>query len=77
MLSKTDYVYFIYSKEEMELMKNIAKKRGKNLTLGTVIVNGLPKTYTNIVLNPSDSRFTDAIIVTSGILGDIKYNSKR
>ena len=77
MLSKTDYVYFIYSKEQMELMKNIAKRRGKNLTLGTVIVNGLPKAYTDIVLDPSNARFTDAIVVTSGILGDIKYNSKR
>lgn len=73
MLSKTDYVYFIYSKEHMELMTNIAKKRGKTITLGTVIVNGSPKKYTDIVSSPSATRYTDAVVVTSGILGNIKY----
>ena len=77
MLNKSDFVYFIYSKEQQDLQKEIARRKGKALVFGTVIVNGVPKVFTDIHKDPKDSRYTDSRVVTSGYLGDIKYSKGR
>lgn len=62
--------YFMYSAEEEARRIRV---HGTNAKFGTVIVNGVPKRYTSIVLDPSQSN-TDAILVIKGDIRKIKYN---
>lgn len=61
--------YFVYSAEEEELRKKV---HGDNATFGTVSVRGVPKRYTSIVRNPSESK-PDAIVLIQGDIRKIKY----
>lgn len=63
------YRYFMYSTEEEELKKKI---HGNNAEFGTVIVRGVPKRYTSIVIDPNDSK-ADALVVIKGDIRKIKY----
>lgn len=63
------YRYFIYSAEEESLK---IKVHGANATFGTVTVHGVPKRYTSMVRDPSESK-PDAIVVTKGDIRKIKY----
>jgi hypothetical protein len=76
-LSSDKYAYFIFSKEQMDMKRALAKKRGKNLSLGSVIVNGIAKQYTDIVEDPSNTRYVDSVLVTKGYLKDIKYTKEK
>lgn len=46
---------------------------GKQIKFGTVVVNGVKKEYTDIVIDPNKSKFSDAVIVTHGDIRKIKY----
>ena len=61
--------YFVYSAEE-EALK--IKVHGDNATFGTVSVRGIPKRYTSIVRDPSESK-PDAIVLIKGDIRTIKY----
>jgi len=65
--------FFVFSQQQMDLRISIEKKTGKNPKFGTVIVNGTPKVYTDIVASMNQVRFADSIIVTSGDIRKIKY----
>jgi hypothetical protein len=75
-INKNSNVYFVFSKEQMDFKKEFAKKRGKIITFGTVIVRGVPKTYTDIVTSIDNLRYPDATVVASGILGNFKYTKE-
>ena len=61
--------YFVYSAEEESLK---IKVHGDNATFGTVSVRGVPKRYTSIVRDPSESK-PDAIVLIKGDIRTIKY----
>lgn len=61
--------YFVYSAEEEALKQKV---HGANATFGTVSVRGVPKRYTSIVRDPSESK-ADAIVLTKGDIRKIKY----
>lgn len=65
---------FIFSQQQMDLKTEIEKKKnGKPPKFGTVIVNGTPKVFTDIILNIGDCKFSDAIPLVSGDIRRIKY----
>ena len=68
---------FIFSREQAEQKKQIDKKMGKLGTLGTVIVNGVPKAYTDIVASMSQVKYSDSIKVTEGDIRKIKYSTPK
>lgn len=61
--------YFVYSAEEEALKQKV---HGANATFGTVSVRGVPKRYTSIVRDPSESK-SDAIVLIKGDIRKIKY----
>lgn len=63
------YRYFIYSAEEESLKQKI---HGVNASFGTVFIRGVPKRYTSIVRDPSDSK-SDAIVLIKGDIRKIKH----
>ena len=63
------YRYFVYSAEEESLRQKV---HGTNATYGTVSVRGVPKRYTSIVRDPSESK-SDAIVLIKGDIRKIKY----
>lgn len=63
------YRYFVYSAEEEALKQKV----DKNASFGTVFVKGVPKRYTSIVSNMSNTK-SDALIVAKGDIRKIKYN---
>jgi hypothetical protein len=66
---------FVYSRQQQEDKMNIDRKMGRNSKFGTVIVNGVPKTYTDIVTNMSKCKFSDSIIVCTGDIRKIKFEA--
>lgn len=69
--------YFIYSHEQMKLRREIENKLGRDLVLGTVIVKGEKKNYTEIVTDLSNVRYADAEIVTYGDIRNINYTETK
>ena len=65
--------YFIFSVEQLRLMKETDLKIGKIFTPGKVLVNGSYSNYTEILDDPKKSRFSDAKVVASGDLSKMKY----
>lgn len=73
-MRKTDWVYFMYSDEQIKEKNNVLKVSGKKFVCGTVVVNGQRKKFTQITTNKDTmSRFVDSYIVTEGVYGDITY----
>lgn len=65
--------YFIYSETQMKIKRDVERRLGKNLVLGTVIVNGESKPYTEIVTDLANVKYSDAEIVTHGDIRKINY----
>lgn len=65
--------YFIFSRTQLEEQKNIANKFGKIYKPKEVIVNGVSKIYTDIVLSKDSIRYTDAYVVIYGDIRTIKF----
>lgn len=64
--------YFIFSQQQQADRIALEKTLGKTPTFGTVIVNGLPKVYTELV-SSMPSRYSDAVVITSGDPTTISY----
>lgn len=64
--------YFLFSREQMEFRKDIEARQGKKFKVGTVIINGVRKHYTELS-DSGKSRYSDAIIVAHGDISRIKY----
>lgn len=65
--------YFIFSQQQMNLRIDIESKLGVKPKFGTVIVNGSPKIFTDILVDMSTSRFGDSKILITGDIRKIKY----
>ena len=64
--------YFVYSAEQKdELIKSLVV--GTRPKLGTVIVNGVAKEYTDILIDMSKARFSDTTLVIKGDIRKLKF----
>lgn len=68
---------FIFSREQQEQKIAVDKKMGRKTVFGTVLVNGVPKTYTDILTSMSNAKFADSIEVTSGDIRKIRFEKPR
>lgn len=65
MSSSKKIKYFLYSSEQMNILKSINSQMGKMFLVGHVIVNGTKVPFTELSSTPK-SRYTDAKIVAQG-----------
>lgn len=70
-------VYFMYSSEQYGVKKEACARIGRTYKPGTVIVNGKMKPYTEMVNNPADATYPDAIVVTFGPKSRMNYKRGR
>lgn len=63
--------HFVFSQKQMDIRKQVEK----NPKFGTVVVNGIPKTYTDIILtkNQNDKQFPDSVVLISGDIRKLKF----
>lgn len=61
---------FVFSLTQMNEKKKI---EGQNASFGTVFVNGVAKTYTDIVLTMDKVKYADARKLISGDIRKIRY----
>ena len=66
--------YFIYSRTQMDRINAANNKAGrKNPTYGTVVVNGIPKTYTDRVSSMTNIPYADSVILIQGDIRKIHF----
>ncbi|MGL5750096.1 MAG: hypothetical protein ACRCXT_06185 [Paraclostridium sp.] len=58
--------YVIFSAEQMRMRMDVESKLGRSYKPGLVLVNGIYKQYTDIIDNPSNTRYPDAEVIASG-----------
>ena len=65
---------FIFSQTQMDQMMEMEKRRG-NVTpiFASVIVNGVKKTYTDIVTDRRNIRYPDSRVLIEGDIRSIKH----
>lgn len=65
---------FVYSPTQKDdLIKSRQINSTNKIKLGTVIVNGVPKDYTDMITDMSKSRYSDAILVAKGDIRRMKF----
>ena len=67
------YRYFVFSRTQLEDIKRREEKLGRYTTIGKVIVDGIAKEYTDIILNMESAKYADSIIITEGDIRKITY----
>lgn len=65
--------FFIFSLTQFKMRKDVEARLGREYKPGEVLVNGVYKQYTEIVNDPKEARYPDAIIIASGDIRYIKY----
>lgn len=68
--------YFMFSTEHYNKVLEIEKQNGnRNYKFGTVMVNGFPKKFTQIVRDPQNytKLYGDAKVIISGDIRKIRY----
>ena len=73
MVDSEDMVYFMFSQDQKTLIQSMDAQLGKEAKMGSVIINGEQKIFTEMVKDPSHSRYSDAEIVAYGLKGNFKY----
>ena len=58
--------YFVFSRLQMEAMKERSTKLGRDIEFGKVVVGGVKKEYTDILLDMSQAKYPDSIKVAEG-----------
>jgi len=77
-MTKTTYVYFVYSGEQIKEKNEILKGRNKKFKCGIVVVNGQRKQFSQIVTSLSQmSRYVDTKVVCEGVYGDITFTKPK
>lgn len=71
--TKNNYKYFMFSNTHLKKNKEIYDKIDKKYQVKKVLVGGVWRQYTDIVSTPKDCHYSDAIVVTHGLLENIKY----
>lgn len=74
-----DNVIFVYSQQQINDDKRINERIGRKFDPGFVAIGNTRAKYSKIILNTDLDKMTatypDTKIVTSGILGNIKYTN--
>ena len=71
-----EVVYFVYSREQAERLDKANISAGhRTPKYGRVIVNGIPKMYTDIVTNIDAFPFADVQIVAKGYKSRMSYTT--
>lgn len=65
--------YFMFSVSDMNRRKEIEANLGRVYKPGEVRVRGVYKQFTEIVSDPSESKYPDATVVASGDINTMKY----
>lgn len=65
--------YFIFSRQQLVMKRNMASKLNQVYRPGYVFVGNKQKEFTDIIDDPKRTKFSDSIIVTSGEQGSIRY----
>lgn len=73
-MSNDRYVYFLYSKNQYNIRKEVEKNLGKVFIPGKVLNNGRWIDYTEISSKPYN-RYADSIVVAEGKISDFNYQS--
>lgn len=64
---------FIYSREQYNRIMSVNKKTGRKFAFGKVIINGIPKIYTDKLVSMDKAVFADSILLIKGDIRKIKY----
>lgn len=71
---KDTYVYFLYSEQQYKDRSEIEKKMSRVFSLGSVIVGGRKKFYTELSRN-SSNRYPDCKIIAEGWKSKMTYTT--
>nr|DAF39562.1 MAG TPA: hypothetical protein [Caudoviricetes sp.]DAJ52647.1 MAG TPA: hypothetical protein [Caudoviricetes sp.] len=69
--------YFVFSRLQMEAMKERSTKLGRDIEFGKVVVGGVKKEYTDILLDMSQAKYPDSIKVAEGDIRRIVYTKSK
>jgi len=72
---KTNFVYFLYSEEQLREKNEILRPRGKEFVPGTVYVGSSRLKYTQQSNSETMDKYFDTKIVAKGILGKMRFKS--
>jgi hypothetical protein len=61
----------------MEAMKERSTKLGRDIEFGKVVVGGVKKEYTDILLDMSQAKYPDSIKVAEGDIRRIVYTKSK
>lgn len=64
---------FVYSREQHDRIEKVNKNAGRKYAFGKVIVNGIPKVYTDKIVSMDKAVFADSVLVIKGDIRKIKY----
>jgi len=67
--------YFIFSREQLNMKRNVAKKISQEYTPGSVFMGNKPKEFTDMIDDPKLAKFSDSIVIISGDPTTIKYKA--
>lgn len=67
------YRYFLYSRQQFTERSQVEAGIGMQYIPGKVLKTGRWRDYTEIVADPSTSRYSDAQIIAEGNLDNIQY----
>ena len=65
--------YFLFSASYMEKRKEIEAKMGIEFVVGTVVVNGIRKEFTNLQNTDKLFGYNDVRVIASGDISKMKY----
>lgn len=68
-----DKKYFLYSSSQLKFRKDTESKMGRKFKPGWVIVGGKKLPFTELLLDKTNSRYSDAKVVYYGDPSKVKY----
>ena len=66
------YKYFLYSSEQQKFMTKVQAQMGKQYRIGTVIVKGTKKSFTELS-DKTSNMYSDCKIIAEGETSKMKY----
>ena len=66
MLNNEEFLFFIFSSEQLKMRKEVEEKLNRIYKPGQVLYKGKYKPYTDIVSDVNNIRFSDSVIVAAG-----------
>lgn len=71
------YRYFVFSRTQMDAIRRRNERLGRNVEFGKVVVGGVKKEYTDILLNMDQAKYPDSIKVAEGDIRRITYTKTK